>query len=51
MVNIVLGIVIAAIFSAAVYKIYSDKKKGIKCSGCPYSKADDGKGDGCGCGL
>ena len=49
MVNIVLGLVIAVIFSAAVYKIYSDRKKGIKCTGCPYSKVNGGSGEGCSC--
>jgi hypothetical protein len=48
MVNIVLGLLIAVIFAAAVYKIYSDRKKG-KCTGCPYSSANGKKGDGCSC--
>ena len=50
MVNIVLGLVIAAIFAAAVHKIYRDRKRG-KCTGCPYSKAKGEKGDGCSCGF
>lgn len=51
MVNIVLGLVIAVIFSAALYKIYKDKKNGVKCSGCPYSKINGEKGEGCSCSI
>lgn len=51
MVNVVLGLVIAVMFSGAIYKIYRDKKNGVKCAGCPYSKSDGSKGTGCSCRL
>jgi hypothetical protein len=38
MADIIVLLVIVAIVSGAVWKIRSDKKKGIKCSGCPHSK-------------
>jgi len=39
--DFVLGIVIFAIVFAASYKIYKEKKKGVKCVGCPYSQVGD----------
>ncbi|MDX9870824.1 MAG: FeoB-associated Cys-rich membrane protein [Clostridia bacterium] len=36
-VNIVVAIVLAAIIGLAVLKIVRDKKRGVKCSGCPHS--------------
>lgn len=39
MTNILVGIIILAIISSSAVKILSEKKKGSKCIGCPYSKA------------
>jgi len=44
--NILLFLVIAAIIGGAVTKLIADKKKGVHCSGCPYSRIDAG---GCSC--
>lgn len=33
--NIIIGIVLLAIVGASVAKIVSEKKKGVKCIGCP----------------
>jgi len=39
MTNLILITVILAIVAAAVAKIISEKRKGTKCIGCPYSKS------------
>lgn len=44
--NILLFLIIAAIIGGALAKLIADKKKGIPCSGCPYSKA---AAAGCNC--
>jgi len=36
--NIIVTVIILAIVAAAIAKIVSEKKKGAKCIGCPYSK-------------
>ncbi|WP_422487143.1 FeoB-associated Cys-rich membrane protein [Gudongella sp. DL1XJH-153] len=36
--NIIVLFIIAAVIGLSVWKITSDKKNGVKCSGCPYSK-------------
>jgi len=41
--NILLFLIIAAIIGGAVAKLIADKKKGVPCSGCPYSKAAAGE--------
>ncbi|MFV0520310.1 MAG: FeoB-associated Cys-rich membrane protein [Lachnospirales bacterium] len=33
--------IIAVLIIVAVLKIYSDRKNGVKCSGCPHSKVCD----------
>lgn len=42
MVNIILIMVIVAIIGGASWKVWSDKKKGGKCAGCPYSNGTNG---------
>ncbi len=37
--NILLFLLITAIIGGALAKLIADKKKGVPCSGCPYSKA------------
>ncbi len=37
MTNIIVTLVLLAIISAAITKIVIEKKKGVKCIGCPYS--------------
>lgn len=46
-VNIVLGLVIAAIVAAASAYIYKNRKKGGKCIGCPGSCTCAGECGGC----
>jgi hypothetical protein len=41
--NILLFLIIAAIIGGALAKLIADKKKGVPCSGCPYSKAAAGE--------
>lgn len=41
--NILLFLLIAAMIGGALAKLIADKKKGIACSGCPYSKAAAGE--------
>ncbi|MDD4327502.1 MAG: FeoB-associated Cys-rich membrane protein [Eubacteriales bacterium] len=36
--DIIVGLLIAAMAAGAVIKIVSEKRKGSKCIGCPYSK-------------
>jgi len=43
--NVIVIIVILIIVAVASAKIYSEKKKGAKCVGCPYSQS----GAGCNC--
>lgn len=37
MTNIIIILVLLAIVGAAITKIVMEKKKGVKCIGCPYS--------------
>lgn len=43
--NLILIVVILAIIGGAIAKIISEKKKGVKCIGCPAS----GGKNGCNC--
>ena len=36
--NIIVLMIIGGIVGLSVWKISKDKKNGVKCSGCPYSK-------------
>ena len=45
MANIITAAVILAVIAASVRKIIIEKRKGIKCIGCPYS----GKNNKCSC--
>lgn len=50
MANLIVVLVLLAIFSLAILKIVTEKRKGAKCVGCPYSTAADNKGGkGCSC--
>ena len=42
--NIIVFLMIAAMVAGAVIKIAIDKKNGVRCSGCPNSKACSVKG-------
>lgn len=39
--NIIVMIIILAIITGAIAKIIIEKRKGVKCVGCPHSKATD----------
>lgn len=41
MVDIILGLVLIAIFGGAIAKIVIEKKKGAKCIGCPSSGSNN----------
>ncbi len=45
MANLIVSIILILMVGSAVYYIYKNKKKGVKCIGCPYSKGCSG---GCG---
>jgi len=47
MTNIIVIIVIIAILAGASAKIFSEKKKGAKCVGCPYSQVSNSSGCSC----
>ncbi len=40
MTNLIVGLVILVIVVGAVAKIIIEKRKGVKCIGCPYSGTD-----------
>jgi len=48
MVNLIVGLIIIAILSLSITKIIREKRKGVKCVGCPLSAANNG-GKGCSC--
>lgn len=49
MVDILVGLVIIAIVAGAITKIVIEKRKGVKCVGCPYSGANGKATSSCGC--
>ena len=51
MVNILIIVVVGVIVGAAACYIYREKKRGVKCIGCPEGCACSGSCSGCsGCG-
>ena len=46
MADLLVLLIITLIIAGACYKLISDKKKGVKCSGCPYSEMSE---QGCHC--
>ena len=48
MMNILVGLVIVAILSGAIAYVVTEKRKGAKCVGCPYSPSN-GDTSKCGC--
>ncbi len=41
MANIIVMVIILTIVVAAIAKIVIEKRKGVKCVGCPYSQTGD----------
>lgn len=41
MVDIIVIVIITGIIGLAANKIRLDKKKGVKCAGCPYAQSGD----------
>lgn len=41
--NVIVALIIFAIIGASTAKIIIEKRKGVKCIGCPYSHSKDGK--------
>ena len=50
MINIIGGLVVVAILAAAIRYIVSQRKKGVKCIGCPDAGGCSVKGGTCTCG-
>jgi hypothetical protein len=48
MTNLIVSIIILAIVAGAITKIVIEKKKGVKCIGCPYSESDN---ENCSCSI
>ena len=51
MTDFIVGLIIVAIIAAAGLYIYKEKKRGVKCIGCPSAGtcASQGKSGGCSC--
>ena len=47
MANLIVGAIVLVIIGAAVFYIVKEKKKGVKCFGCPDGAACSGKCNGC----
>jgi len=45
MANIIVGLIILGIVGLSIWKIIIEKRKGVKCIGCPYS----GEKSSCSC--
>ncbi len=46
MANIIVSLVILGIVSLSIAKIVSEKRKGVKCIGCPYGGTNKAKNCG-----
>ncbi len=42
MVNVIIILILAACVGGACYYIYKNRKKGVKCIGCPYAQSCSG---------
>ena len=49
MINVVLVLIIIAIVGGALAYIRKEKKRGVRCVGCPDAGACSGSCNGCGC--
>lgn len=47
--NLIVGVILAIILGAAIYYIYKEKKKGVRCVGCPYAGECAAKAAGSSC--
>ena len=50
MINVIGGLVLAAILAAAITYIVKQRKKGVKCIGCPDAGCCSPKNGSCSCG-
>ncbi|WP_145993140.1 FeoB-associated Cys-rich membrane protein [Tepidibacter mesophilus] len=50
MANIIVGIVILLIITLSIAKVISEKRKGVKCIGCPHSGSNN-KTSNCSCNI
>ncbi|MCT4607038.1 MAG: FeoB-associated Cys-rich membrane protein [Marinisporobacter sp.] len=48
--NIIAGVVILSIIGLSIAKIVREKKKGVKCIGCPHAGVHNEKGS-CSCNI
>lgn len=44
--NIIVIVILVAIIGGIIYYIHKEKKKGVKCIGCPYAKQCGGNCSG-----
>lgn len=44
--NIIIVVILAAIVGGIVWYLWREKKRGVKCIGCPYAKQCGGKCNG-----
>ncbi len=49
LVNILIVLVLLIIIALIVWYVVAQKKKGVKCIGCPHAKAACNKNSNCGC--
>ena len=49
MINLIVGAVIGVIVVSAAVYLYKEKKKGVKCVGCPSGCSCTGTCGGCNC--
>ena len=48
--NVIVILIVAAVIGAICFYLYRQKKKGVKCIGCPYASQCSGNCNG-GCGA
>lgn len=55
MTDIVIAAILALLIGGAAWYVYKEKKRGVKCIGCPMSKSGSccpsSEGGNCGCGC
>ncbi len=49
LVNILIVLVLLIIVALIIWYVVAQKKKGVKCIGCPHAKVQKGNNSGCNC--
>ncbi len=47
LIDIIVILIVAAVIGAICFYLWRQKKRGVKCIGCPYAKECSGKCGGC----